>query len=122
MILADTSVWVDHFRGRGTSLGFLLTEQQILAHPYVVGELSLGHLRHRTQILHDLKLLPKVTMPTDDEVLEWVEKRKLFGKGIGWVDAHLLLSCLLSNAQLWTNDKNLISAARFCGAETHSGH
>lgn len=121
MILADTSVWIEHFRGRESALAPLLSEEQVLGHPFVIGELFLGHLRHRNQILHDLRLLPKVSMPTDDEVLDWIEKRKLFGRGIGWIDAHLLLSCLLSGAQLWTYDKSLISAARSSGAETYNG-
>jgi predicted nucleic acid-binding protein len=118
VILADTSVWINHFRGSERGLVPLLTEDQILVHPFVVGELSLGHIPHRHQILAHLQSLPRVLSATDEEVLGWVEKRRLFGKGIGWVDAHLILSCLLSGAEFWTADKTLSAAARTNGVKT----
>lgn len=122
MILADTSVWINHFRGLEPGLAPLLTEDQVLIHSFVIGELSLGHLTHRRQVLHDLRSLPRIPMATDEEVFVWVEKRRLFGKGMGWVDAHLLLSCLLNGVELWTDDKTLLAAARASGVKSHTNH
>ena len=118
MILADTSVWINHFRGSEPGLAPLLMEDQVLMHPFVMGELSLGHLTRRNQILAYLQSLPPILSATHEEVLGWVEKRRLFGKGIGWVDAHLILSCLLSGAEFWTADKTLSAGARTSGVKT----
>jgi predicted nucleic acid-binding protein len=120
MILADSSVWIDHFHGRQKSLSPLLKNKQILIHPIVLGELALGQIKNRTQVLRDLALLPQAMIALDKEVLDLVERRNLFGKGLGWADAHLLASCLLSGAQLWTNDKTLLNAARACNAPFYS--
>src|SRR4051794_35740158 len=102
MILADSSVWIDHFRGRESRLAPLLNEEQVVIHPGVIGELALGSLKNRRQALQDLQLLPQISPATDKETMEWIERRRIFGKGIGWMDAHLLLSCILGNTQLWT--------------------
>lgn len=120
MILADTSVWINHFRGLEPGLAALLTEDQVLIHSFVIGELSLGHLTHRNQVLHELRALPRIPLASDEEVSTWIEKRRLFGKGIGWVDAHLLLSCVLNDAEFWTDDKTLLSVSRACGIKSHS--
>ena len=120
MILADSSVWIGHFRGKEPRLAALLTEDRIVTHPYVVGELALGHLKSRNQVLHDLQLIPRVSPATDKETLEWIERRRLFGRGIGWVDAHILLSCVLNHAELWTLDRPLASVARSCGLKPYA--
>jgi hypothetical protein len=117
MILADSSIWIDHFRGRQSTLAPLLVEEQIVMHPGVIGEFDLGSLKNRRQVLHDLQLLPQIAQASDHEIMEWIERRRVFGKGIGWLDAHLLLSCILSGTELWTNDKPLASVARSCGAK-----
>ena len=119
MILVDSSVWIDHFRGKESRLAPLLNEEQVVIHPFVIGELALGSLKNRSQALHDLQLLPQVSSATDKETLEWIERRPILGKGIAWMDAHLLLSCILNNTELWTADKPLASVARFCGAKLY---
>ena len=119
MILVDSSVWIDHFRGKESRLA-VLNEEQVVIHPFVIGELALGSLKNRGQVLHDLRMLPQISPANDEETLEWIERRRIFGKGIGWMDAHLLLSCVLSNTELRTADKPLASVARICGARLYS--
>ena len=119
MILADTSVWINHFRRNDPELAGLLDQERIAIHPCVIGELALGNLKGRNQALHDLQRLPHISSATDNEILEWIERRRMFGKGIGWVDADVLLSCILNDAELWTADKPLASAARSCGAKLY---
>ncbi len=109
MILADTSVWVAHFRKGGSGLGDLLRQSLVLVHPFVIGELACGNLRNRAQILSDLKQLPAAVLASHEEVLQFIEDRRLWG--IGWIDAHLLASALLSNCQFWTLDTRLNRAA-----------
>lgn len=112
MILVDTSVWVDHLRAGDEHLATLLEAGRVLAHPFVIGEIALGHLRKREMILSALSRLPQATVATDTEVLMFIEKQSLIGTGIGYVDAHLLASTRLSaGAALWTRDKRLLGAA-----------
>jgi predicted nucleic acid-binding protein len=111
MILADTSVWVTHFRQDDPHLGQLLLDGQILMHPFVVGEIACGNLRSRRQVLSDLQRMPEATTADDEEVLGFLDQHRLFGKGITWIDAHLLASARLSNCRLWTFDARLLTAA-----------
>ncbi len=111
MILADTSVWIAHFRKEGSGLGDLLRQSLVVIHPFIIGELACGNLRNRIQILADLKQLPVAELATHEEVLRLIEDRELWGLGIGWIDAHLLASALLSNCQFWTVDARLNRAA-----------
>ena len=112
MILVDTSIWIDHLRTGDPELGELLRDGQVLAHPWVTGELALGHLSRRSEILGLLHNLPRATVATDDEVLTLIDKRQLFGLGIGYVDAHLLAATKLTTAaRLWTRDKRLAAVA-----------
>ncbi|MFZ1948283.1 MAG: type II toxin-antitoxin system VapC family toxin [bacterium] len=111
MILVDTSVWVDHLRRGNRRLQSLLQENQVLGHPFVVGELACGRLRNRGEILDLLRLLPQAEIAEHDEVLDFVESRRLFGQGLGWTDAHLLASAILSRSGLWTLDRALAEAA-----------
>ena len=112
MILVDTSIWIDHLRTGDPGLGELLRDGQVLAHPWVTGELALGHLSRRSEILGLLHNLPQATVATDDEVLTLIDKRQLFGLGIGYVDAHLLAATTLTTAaRLWTRDKRLAAVA-----------
>jgi predicted nucleic acid-binding protein len=120
MILADSSVWINHFRRNDPKLAGLLEQERIVTHLCVIGELALGNLTKRNQAIHDLQRLPQIPSATDTEILEWIERRRMFGKGIGWVDAHVLLSCILNGAELWTFDKQLALAARSCGAKLYS--
>jgi hypothetical protein len=89
----------------------LLSEALVLVHPFVVGELACGNLRNRARILSDLEALPCALFATHEEVMRLVEHQKLWGLGIGWIDAHLLASALLSNCQFWTLDRRLVRAA-----------
>lgn len=108
MILADTSVWVDHLRHGDEALVRALDDTMVLTHPFVVGELALGNLANRVEILILMQRLPQTSVATHHEVLHLIERKRLMGRGIGLVDAHLLASVLLSgNAKLWTRDKKL---------------
>jgi predicted nucleic acid-binding protein len=111
MILVDTSVWIGHFRVGSERLKALLLNEQVLCHPFVVGELACGTLQKRSEILSMLKALPEAMLVEHEEVLSFLEARRLSGCGIGWVDAHLLASTLLTGCILWTLDKPLRRAA-----------
>ena len=108
MILVDTSVWVDHLRAPDETLTGLLEKARVLAHPFVTGEVALGYLGNRDLVLGFLQDLPQATVARDNEVLHFIGQHRLFGLGIGYVDAHLLASVrLTSGASLWTRDKRL---------------
>lgn len=112
MILADTSVWIDHLRRGNTDLAHALDQQDIVTHRFVIGELACGEMRHRAQVLDLLDHLPKAVEATHDEVLALVERRRLMGHGLGYVDAHLLAAAMLSpGVYLWTLDAPLVRAA-----------
>jgi hypothetical protein len=111
LILVDTSVWVDHFRRRNERLASLLLDGQVLGHPSVLGEVALGNLRRRDEILGLLSELPRARAATDDEALAFIERHALHGSGVGWVDIHLLAAAALSRASLWTLDRRLAVAA-----------
>jgi predicted nucleic acid-binding protein len=123
MILVDTSVWVQHFRAGDQAWADLLDRGMVLTHPFVIGELALGNLRQRALILSALSDLPQASVVTDAEVLQFIDHRRLFGSGIGYVDVHLLAAVrLTAGAALWTNDKRLqVVAARLGLAMTNSG-
>ena len=98
----------------------LLQDGHVLAHPWVIGELALGHFSRRSEILGLLHNLPRATVATDAEVLTLIENQHLFGVGIGYVDAHLLAATLLTpDALLWTRDKRLATIAVRCGLAGH---
>lgn len=111
MILADTSVWVDHLRRSNASLVHLLEEGSILCHPFVIGEIALGRLSRRSHVLELLGALPAAAIASHDDVITLIEARRLFGRGIGWVDAHLIGAALVARVQLWTHDRRLASVA-----------
>ncbi len=112
MILVDTSIWADHFRQTNTLLLALVHDGQIVCHPFVIGELAMGHLSHRSQTLRDLGDLRGCIVAETTEVLRLVEQAQLYGTGIGFVDAHLLASARLTpDVLIWTNDKRLSAAA-----------
>jgi predicted nucleic acid-binding protein len=111
MILVDTSVWIEHLRAGNERLKTLLFDEQVLSHPFVIGELACGTLRKREEILSMLRALPEAHLLEHEEVLSFLQARRLYGRGIGWVDAHLLASTLLTGCRLWTFDKPLRKAA-----------
>jgi len=116
VILVDTSVWVNHLRKADGRLRQLLIDGQVLVHPFVIGELACGNLRRRTEVLRLLGKRPGAPLAQHEEVVAVRETRRLWGKGIGWIDAHLLASSLISGSQLWTADSRLQTAARRLGA------
>ena len=112
MILVDTSVWVDHLRNGLPLLANLLQEGEVLIHPWVIGEIACGNLRNRNQILDLLQGLPAAVVASDSEVLLLIERSNLMGRGIGYVDAHLLAAAKLSRCGLWTQDRRLAALAQ----------
>ena len=115
MILVDTSIWVDHLRSRSRTLVGLLEADQVLVHPFVIGELACGQLANRREILELLESLPTAATARHEDVLALLDTRRLYGKGIGWVDAHLLCSTLFSRAALLTLDRPLLRVAKGLG-------
>jgi hypothetical protein len=116
MILADTSVWVDHLRAENAEMSKLLDDVQIVMHPLIVGELALGSLWERNKILAFLDMLPRVRVARLDEVRQMVEARSLYSRGIGLIDAHLIASIFLNPPTLlWTKDKRLAGVAESLG-------
>lgn len=112
MILVDSSVWIDHLRHADEILTELLSRQQVVMHPFVIGELAIGNLTSRAAVLQDLQDLGQVFVAHDDEVLRLIEQEHLFGLGLGYVDAHLLAAAQLTpETFLWTCDKRLSAAA-----------
>jgi len=112
MVLVDTSVWVDHFRSDNASLVSLLNQGLVAVHPFVSGELACGNLRNRREILSLLQALPHVGKTSDEEILFYIEKNALSGKGLGLIDVHLLASTQLSDYLFWTNDRRLHEIAK----------
>ena len=112
MILVDTSVWISHLRAGEPSLAAALEGARVLMHPFVLGELACGNLENRGEVLKLLGDLPAAPTATDPEALNFIERRALMGRGIGYIDVHLLASVALSSdARLWTRDRRLAAAA-----------
>lgn len=112
MILVDTSIWIDHFRHRDEHLIQLLQAGRVISHTFIIGELALGCLKNRNTILDSLKDLPQAVVATDTEVMRFIDENTLFGKGIGFIDAHLLAAARLTpGSRLWTRDKRLLTVA-----------
>ena len=122
-VLVDTSVWIDHLRDKDEQLISLLKQNQVLMHPMILGELACGCLHSRDQILSLLKNLPQVPEATHDEALYCLEKNKLMGKGIGFIDLHLLAATFLANNNLlWTRDRRLRKLALSLNLSWESKH
>jgi predicted nucleic acid-binding protein len=115
VILADTSVWVDYLRRGGQDLAELLLAGEVVTHSFVIGELACGGLRDREDFLAMLSALPALPKVDEREALDFIEFHRLMGKGLGWVDVHLLASCLLGGTRLWTRDRKLAGAASDLG-------
>ena len=115
-VLVDTSVWVEFIRFGNAQLSALLIDGHVLTHDMVIGEVACGSAANRTQRLSVMKSLPKVTQADHSEVLALIERHQLFGRGVGYVDNHLLAATVLHNeARLWTRDKRLQVAATQLG-------
>ena len=115
MILVDASIWIDHLRATHRGLSDLLLNEQVLCHPFVVGELACGALKRRGEILVLLRNLPQAPVLESDDVLHFVEAHALMRSGLGWVDVHLLASAVLVGQRFWTADRRLAQAARRLG-------
>jgi predicted nucleic acid-binding protein len=112
MILVDTSVWIDHLRRPDARLIAALEDGEVATHPFVVGELACGNLRNRRELLSLWRNLPGVPVATDEEALAFIERHRLMGFGLGYVDVHLLAATALAGtARLWTKDKQLAASA-----------
>ena len=112
MILVDTSIWVEHLRKGTGPLAKLLEEDSVVIHPFIIGELACGSMTNRREILDLLAALPVVKIAGHAEVMQFVEQNRLYGCGIGWIDAHLLSSALLSDARILTSDRRLLRVAQ----------
>jgi predicted nucleic acid-binding protein len=115
MILIDTSVWVDHLRNGNKKLIELLNDEQVACHPFIIGELACGNLKNRAEILELLQTLPKVLEAENEDVFCLIENHKLMGKGLGFIDMHLLASAILSDVNIWTMNKTLCKTADSLG-------
>ena len=122
MILADTSVWIEHFRSGNKDFRELLNQGQIVIHPFIIAELALGSLRDRGKTLALLDLLPQVRVAQLSEVRRMIETRRLYSLGLGLTDAHLIASVFLNPpALLWTKDKALRNATKALGIHASLG-
>lgn len=112
MILADTSVWVNHLRAGDRDLADALEASTVVVHPFIVGEIACGNLRNRREVLELLGKLPALTVASHEEAVAFIERRRLMGRGIGYIDVHLLASVVLDPpARLWTRDRRLARVA-----------
>ena len=123
MILVDTSVWIEHLRAASAILTELLDDGEVLGHPFVLGELALGNLQQRDDVLRVLRRLPQATSASHREVLLLIDRQVLFGRGIGYVDAHLLAAArLTAGSKLWTRDRRLHGVAAQLGLAATLAH
>lgn len=112
MVIVDTSVWVSHLREGNNHLDDLLQDAEIACHPFIIGELACGNIKNRKEILSLLQDLPKAPELIQGELLYFIERNRLMGLGLGFVDVNLLAAARLSGLPLWTLDKNLRTAAK----------
>ncbi|HVH80004.1 MAG TPA: type II toxin-antitoxin system VapC family toxin [Stellaceae bacterium] len=120
MTLVDSSVWIDHLRVRNEILSTLIRRKEVLTHPFVIGEIALGSLRSRLDVLAALDEMPRAPIADDQDVLHMIDHDRLFGSGIGYVDAHLIASTRLRRgARLWTRDRRLFAVANELGLGAH---
>jgi predicted nucleic acid-binding protein len=117
MVLVDTSVWIDHFNHSDETVCFLLVEQNVVMHSFVLGELACGNFKNRNEIFRLLKELPVIQKISDEEYHYFLEKNKLYGIGLGFVDIHLLAASFLYRCQIYTRDKILHAAATILKVE-----
>ncbi len=111
MVIVDTSIWVTHLRQGNRQLEKLLIDAEVMCHPFIIGELACGNLKNRNEIISLLQSLPMAPTIEFEELLFFINRNHLMGKGVGLVDVHLLASAQLSGVPLWTADKRLKSAA-----------
>ena len=123
MILVDTSVWIDHIKVADPRLSAMLGGDRVFAHPFVLGELAMGSIRQRTAVMAVYRKLPQAIAASDEDVLRMIELHGLFGRGIGFIDVHLLASAILTpDTQLWSHDRRLNAAAEVLGVAARIAH
>ena len=115
MVLVDTSIWINHFRKSESRLIELLEQGDVVTHPFITGELACGNMKNRKQIISLLHALPSAPKASDDEILFFIDRHSIMGRGIGLIDAHLLASCKLAHCILWSTDKRLLLVANDMG-------
>jgi predicted nucleic acid-binding protein len=115
MVLVDTSVWMSHLRDGNAGLEKLLNDGEVVCHPFIVGEIACGNLKNRHEILMHLQSLPAAILAEDGEVLEFIENHQLMGKGLGYIDVHLIAAAVLTGVPLWTLDKTLDKISKKIG-------
>jgi len=121
MILVDTSVWIDHLRRHNPRLARQLEQGEVGCHPFVIGEIAMGSLKNRHEVLSLLAELPAARTVAHEEAMTLVDARRLPGTGLGWVDAHLLASSLVEGWRLWTVDRRLAAVAEGLGIVYQGG-
>ncbi len=121
MVLVDTSIWINHFYSSNSKLQNLLYELNVTCHPFIVGELACGNIKNRKEILTLLQGLPSTEVVSNEEFLFFIERNKLMGRGIGFVDIHLLAAAKLMGHQLWSADKRLSNIAAEMGLSFTAG-
>jgi predicted nucleic acid-binding protein len=121
VILADTTVWVDHLRNAEPTVSDLLRAEELVMHSSVLGEILLGNFRNRQAVAHALGEIPKVARASDEDVIRLIERHQLYGTGVGFVDAHLVATCLLTRGTyLWTRDRKLAAVADRLGVSAET--
>ena len=120
MVLVDTSVWVAHLCEGNIGLEILLNDSSVVCHPFIIGELACGNLKNRVEILSLLNALPMATHAEHEEVMQFIANYNLMGKGLGYIDIHLLVSAMLTKIPLWTLDKRLNRVSSILGLEYQS--
>jgi hypothetical protein len=110
MVLVDTSVWVRHLREGDPGLERLLNDGEVMCHPFIIGELACGNLKKRHEVLSLFWLLPLAAQAQHEEILQFIEKNRLMGRGLGYIDVHLCASAILTGVPIWTYDKRLSQA------------
>ena len=120
MVLVDTSVWVAHLCEGNIGLEILLNDSSVVCHPFIIGELACGNLKNRAEILSLLNALPMATHAEHEEVMQFIANYNLMGKGLGYIDIHLLVSAMLTKIPLWTLDKRLNRVSSILGLEYQS--
>jgi predicted nucleic acid-binding protein len=112
MVLVDTSIWIDHFRNSNDQLVELLNDGEVICHPLIIGELACGHIKNRKEILSDLQALPQSSVIEHDEIMLFIDKNQIMGKGLGYIDMAILASSLVTGIPLWTFDQKLSVIAK----------